>query len=66
MFDWFEIKLYLRNKVNNFLFYLIRTVNKGKNRVLSQKLFELAEEYNTRPGTMNYHDLNKNYLGDNE
>lgn len=35
--------------------WLIKKTNPYKDRVLSQNLFDLAEEYNTRPGTFNYH-----------
>lgn len=65
-FDWFKIKWRMRNKINEFLLRLIKKVNPHKSRVLSQKLFELAEKYNTRPGEMNYHDLDGNYIGDHE
>lgn len=44
----------IKTKINNILISLIKYFNPYKNRVLSQKLFELAERYNTRPGTLNY------------
>ena len=34
--------------------FVIGFFNRTKNRCLSQRLYEAAEEYNTRPGTMNY------------
>lgn len=50
----YEIKLYIRTLLNNFAIGLILKNNKYKDRILSQKLFDLAEEYNTRPRTNNY------------
>lgn len=35
--------------------WIIRKLNTSKDRCLSQRLFEVAENYNTRPGTFNYY-----------
>ena len=44
----------MREKVTDFCIYIVKKVNKFKNRCLSQRLFDLAETYNNRPGTYNY------------
>jgi metal-responsive CopG/Arc/MetJ family transcriptional regulator len=36
---------------------IIQMVNRHKDRCLSQRLFKIAEKYNTRPGTHNYTEL---------
>ena len=53
-YQWFELKCIFRERINNLCIWIIRKVNKYKDRGLSGKLFGLAEEYNTRPGTWNY------------
>jgi hypothetical protein len=40
--------------MTNFLLWLVGKLNTKKDRNLSQKLFDMAETYNTRPGTNNY------------
>lgn len=45
---------YLRDTSTSILLYLVTKINSGTDRNLSQKLFDMAEDYNTRPGTFNY------------
>ena len=57
--NWpYEVKAWLGDQIRylatDVAFWLIRRVHKGMDRTLSQCLFELAERYNTRPGTNNY------------
>lgn len=40
--------------LTNLLLYFVAKLNRYKDRNLSQKLFDMAEDYNTRPGTFNY------------
>ena len=51
---WFWWEYDVPNYITNLLVWFIKKINPSKNRVLSQKLFDLAEDYNTRPGTSNY------------
>ncbi len=39
--------------------WVIRKLNRSKDRCLSQRLFMVAEGYNTRPGTFNYDPISK-------
>jgi len=54
---WFWWDYVLPYHITNLLIWLIKKVHPGKDRVLSQQLFDLAEDYNTRPRTFNYHSL---------
>lgn len=55
-----EIKGFIRDTINELCFFIIRKTNRYKDRNLSQNLFDIAEEYNTRPGKNNY------YIKDNQ
>lgn len=48
------VKEYLKAQSTDLALKYVALVNKGKDRNLSQKLFNLAEDYNTRPGETNY------------
>ena len=50
--NWYSDNMYERlcELGINFIYWVAR----GKDRVLSQHLFRMAERYNTRPGTWNY------------
>lgn len=45
---WFQ------RRITALCLWVIRKTNRNKDRCLSQWLFEIAEEYNTRPGTFHY------------
>jgi hypothetical protein len=47
-------KEWLVYKITMLCLWTIGKLNKYKDRGLSQSLFDLAEDYNTRPGTFNY------------
>jgi len=42
------------NMLTNLLLYFVAKLNRYKDRNLSQRLFDMAEDYNTKPGTFNY------------
>ena len=46
----------IEGSITSLSFLLLKCVNRYKDNRLSQKLFDLAERYNTRPGTHNYAD----------
>lgn len=45
----------MRFNITKLCLWIICKINKHKDRCLSQHLFNVAEDYNTRPGTNNYH-----------
>jgi len=50
----FFIKDYILPPITHLLLWTIRKINYGKHRVLSEHLFQVAETFNTKPGTNNY------------
>ncbi len=40
--------------ITTFCLWIIQKVNRGKNNCVSQRLFNVAELYNTKSGRMNY------------
>lgn len=58
MFSFYEIKEIIIESVTNIALFIIKKTNKYKNRCLSQRLYEVAEEYNTRPNENNYNEVN--------
>lgn len=46
--NWFRVES------TRFLLWSLAKINRVKDNRLSQELFDLAEDYNTRPGTNNY------------
>jgi len=59
MIDKYELVIIFRDTSNDFLLWCIQKINKYKDRNLSQRLFEIAEFYNTKPGTRNYDNMEK-------
>jgi len=49
-----ELKIWSIGLVTDICLLIINKINPYKDRCLSQRLFDLAEDYNTRPGTNNY------------
>ncbi len=54
------------SKVAYFCLWVIEKTNRYCDRRLSQRLFDLAERYNTRPGTFNYNAVEKAQGGKGE
>jgi hypothetical protein len=52
--DTYVIKENIKHIVTCFCLKIIKKINKRKDYCLTQKLFDLAEYYNTCPGTNNY------------
>jgi len=52
MFYWFMLDL--QYYITKICLWLVKKINTSKSRNLSQVLFLMAEDYNTRPGTNNY------------
>jgi len=50
----YKIKIAIKLIITNICINIIRKINKHCDRILSNKLHNLAEEYNTRPGINNY------------
>jgi hypothetical protein len=57
MFNFLEIKERIIEIITDISILIIKKVNRYKNRCLSQKLFNIAETYNTRPNTNNYNKV---------
>lgn len=49
-----DLKESITFKITILCLYIIKKINPNKDRCLSQKLFEMAEDYNARPGEYNY------------
>jgi len=49
----------MKKYITNLCLKLIWKINRVKSNCLSEKLFELAELYNTKPGNFNYSGLIK-------
>lgn len=49
----------MKKYITNLCLKLIWKINRGKSNCLSERLFELAELYNTKPGNFNYSGLIK-------
>jgi hypothetical protein len=45
---------WVRENITSFLLWCLIRTNRCRDRSLSQRLFDIAESYNTRPGEMNY------------
>lgn len=43
------IRSYLREGITIFLLWLVKRINRHKNRVLSTRLYHMSEDYNPRP-----------------
>lgn len=52
--DVFYIKLRITECINDLCLWIIQGINRTRSRYLSQRLFDAAELYNTKPGEMNY------------
>jgi len=50
----YKIKETIQDWITSFCLWIVKKVNRGADRCLSQRLFEMAEEYNCRPGIDNY------------
>lgn len=44
-----KLKYYLQVKTTDVLLYLMKQINKGKDRTLSHLLHNIADEYDPRP-----------------
>ncbi len=44
----------MKNLITDLYLKLIWKINRSKSNCLSERLFELAELYNTKPGNFNY------------
>jgi hypothetical protein len=52
--DWHLLKYDFGYRVTSLCLWVIKTINRQKDRGLAQVLFDLAENYNTHPGTFDY------------
>lgn len=52
--DLYSLRLQIQHRLTLTLLWFIQKVNPYKDGGVSQRLFDLAENYNTRPGTNNY------------
>jgi len=61
---WYNSDLHdhLRYYLLKFGMWFIKRVADTKDRQLSQQLFEMAEDYNTRPGSWNYDRIALEYI----
>lgn len=57
--DLWDLKNQIQYRLTLTALWIIRKINPYKNNGLSQRLFDLAEECNTRPGTDNYPGFKK-------
>ena len=57
--DLYSLKLQIQHRLTLTVLWLILKINPHKSNCLSQRLFNLAENYNTRPGTDNYPGFKK-------
>lgn len=54
MFSFYEIKERTIEFITDISIFIIKKINRYKNRCLSQRLFKVAETYNTMPEKYNY------------